>query len=54
MPGLADQWIEEGKQFGLEKGRQEGRLEGLLQGFEWALELKFGDKGLKFFRRIAK
>jgi len=40
---------EEGLTEGLAKGRAEGRLEGRTEGIEVALELKFGEAGLRLF-----
>ncbi len=43
---------EEGLAEGLAKGRTEGRTEGLTKGIEVALELKFGEAGLRLLPEI--
>jgi flagellar biosynthesis/type III secretory pathway protein FliH len=62
MGTIAEKWIEQGIQKGLELGRQEGleqglergRRQGLLDGIELALELRFGADGLRLVPEIAE
>jgi len=56
MPTIAEQWIQEGIQRGREEGErrgmQRGREEGLLDGVALALELRFGERGLRLVPEI--
>ena len=48
MPTIAEQWIQEGERRGLERGREEG----LMNGLALALELRFGEPGLRLLPEI--
>jgi len=52
MPTIAEQWIEEGIRRGREEGIQRGREEGLMNGLALALELRFGEPGLRLLPEI--
>ena len=68
MPTIAEQWIEEGerrgreegiqrgREEGIQRGREEGirrgREEGLMNGLALALELRFGEPGLRLLPEI--
>jgi predicted transposase/invertase (TIGR01784 family) len=65
MATIAAKWKEEGREEGRreglaiaaqwkEEGREEGRREGLLAGIEVALEIRFGQEGLKLLPEISK
>ena len=62
MTTIAEQWLEQGIQRGLkqglargmEQGQQLGIREGLLTGIEVALEIRFGDQGLRLLPEIAQ
>ena len=50
MQTLAEKWFRQGET----KGKIEGKIEGLLQGIELALDIRYGDKGLRLLPEIRK
>ena len=60
MREVTNEWIELGKELGRELGKEEGKElgerrgkeEGLLKGLEPALQLRFGDDGVRFVRGL--
>jgi len=56
MPTIAEQWIQEGERRGMQRGREEGERRGLergrLDGLALALELRFGEPGLRLLPEI--
>ena len=48
MPTIAEQWIQRGR----EEGMQRGREQGLRDGLALALELRFGEQGLRLLPEI--
>lgn len=53
MPTLAETWMREGREQGLELGHERGLREGLLAGIEMGLQLRFGAAGLAILPEIA-